>query len=67
MNWRDRIEINPHVLVGKPVIKGTRLSVELILQMLAAGVSEAEILESYPSLNTDDFRACIAFAEESAT
>lgn len=64
MDWRDRIEINPKVLVGKPVIRGTRISVELVLQMMAAGVSEAEILDNYPSLSPDDLQACVAYAAE---
>lgn len=62
MDWKDRIEINPKVLVGKPVIRGTRISVDLVLQMIAAGVSEAEILDNYPSLSPDDLRASVATA-----
>ena len=64
MDWRDRIEINPKVLVGKPVVRGTRISVELILEMIAAGVSEAEILDNYPGLTAQDIRACVAYAAE---
>ncbi len=62
MDWKDRIEINPKVLVGKPVIRGTRISVELVLQMIAAGVSEAKILHNYPSLSPQDLRASVAYA-----
>lgn len=64
MGWKDHIEINPQVLVGKPVIRGTRISVELVLQMIAAGVSETEILDNYPSLSPDDLRACVAYAAD---
>lgn len=64
MTGRGRIEINPEVLDGKPVVKGTRLSVELILEMVAAGVPEAEILDNYPHLGHDDLLACVAYAVE---
>ncbi len=64
MDWRQRIEVNPKVLVGKPVVKGTRISVELVLEMIAAGVPEAEILENYPGLSSEDLRACVAYAAE---
>lgn len=64
MDWHERIEINPRVLDGKPVVKGTRLSVELILKMVAAGVPEAEILDNYPRLSHDDLLACVAYAAD---
>ncbi len=64
MNWEDRIVADPRVLVGKPTIKGTRLSVELILDRLADGWSEADLLESYPRLTRDDLRAVFAFMRE---
>jgi len=64
MDWRDRIEVNPKVLVGKPIVRGTRISVELVLEMIAAGVSEAEILDNYPGLSAEDIRACVAYAAE---
>jgi uncharacterized protein (DUF433 family) len=62
MNWHNRIEINPKILVGKPVIKGTRLAVEFILELLANGWQEQEILDNYPGLTTEDIRACFAYA-----
>lgn len=62
MNWRDRIEVNPDVLVGKPVVRGTRLAVELILELLAAGESESDLLASYPRLTREDLLACLAYA-----
>ncbi|HEX6200975.1 MAG TPA: DUF433 domain-containing protein [Thermoanaerobaculia bacterium] len=64
MDWHQHIEINPDVLVGKPVVKGTRISVELVLQMIGAGVPEAEILNNYPSLRPEDLRACVAYAAD---
>jgi len=64
MDWRDSIEVNPKVLVGEPIVRGTRISVELVLEMIAAGVSEAEILDNYPGLTAEDIRACVAYAAE---
>jgi len=60
----DRIEVNPKVMVGKPVIKGTRIPVELILRMLSQGISEEEILEEYPHLTKEDIKAALAYAAE---
>ncbi|HEX4158351.1 MAG TPA: DUF433 domain-containing protein [Rhizomicrobium sp.] len=60
----ERIEINPKVMLGKPVIKGTRLTVELILRKLGAGVSEQQILEDHPRLTREDIRAALAFAAD---
>jgi uncharacterized protein (DUF433 family) len=64
MNWQDRIAIDAKVLVGKPVIKGTRISVELIVDLLAAGWMQEQILDSYPNLTAEDIRACLAYASE---
>jgi len=64
MNWRDRITIDPQVLVGKPVVKGTRVAVELIVDLLAAGWTQEQILDSYPTLQAEDVRACLAYASE---
>lgn len=61
----DRIELNPKVMAGKPVIRGTRLTVEFVLNLLAHGATEAEILEEYDSLTRDDLRACLLFATKS--
>ena len=63
MDWRDRISADPRVLVGKPVIKGTRIAVEHILGALAAGWSHAQLLASYPGLSEDDILACLAYAQ----
>jgi uncharacterized protein (DUF433 family) len=64
MTWEDRIEINPHILVGKPVIRGTRLSVEFIVELLANGWSEPQILLNYPGLSHEDISACLHYAAE---
>ena len=58
--WTDRIVADPAILAGKPVVRGTRLSVELILELLAAGESEQSILENYPGLTREDILACLA-------
>mgnify|MGYP001604454743 FL=1 len=64
MDWRDRITSNPEILVGKPVIKGTRISVELILGWLANGWSFDKIIEAYPHIGREDILAALAFAAE---
>ncbi len=60
----DRIAIDPQVCFGKPCIKGTRIWVSLILDFLASGESEAQILAAYPQLEQDDIRAALAYAAE---
>ncbi len=60
-----RITLDTNVLAGKPVIRGTRLSVEFILNLLAHGLTTVEILEEYKGLTPDDIRACLLFAGES--
>lgn len=65
MDWRLYIEQRPDVMVGKPVIKGTRLTVELILERLSEGDSEAVLLDSYPRLRPEHIRAAFAFAAAS--
>jgi uncharacterized protein (DUF433 family) len=62
MDWKERIIIAPNILAGKPVIKGTRLAVEFIVDLLAQGWSEAEILRNYPGLTKDDIHACLHYA-----
>lgn len=64
MVWKDRIVIDPAVLVGKPVVKGTRLAVEFILDLLANGWSEEQIMTNFPGLTREDLRACLAYASE---
>ena len=65
-NWRERISINPNICHGKPCIKGTRIWVSLIVDNLAAGATEEEILDAYPSLTKDDIKAALAYAAEMA-
>lgn len=60
----DRVVIDPGVLVGKPVIKGTRIPVYLIVEFLANGVSEREILKQYPDLTKEDIRAALMYASK---
>lgn len=61
VNWKEHIVADPAVLAGKPVVKGTRLSVEFILGLLAEGWGEKKILENYPQLNARDLQAIFAF------
>ncbi len=60
----DRIEINPKVMLGKPVIKGTRIPVELILRKLSEGATAEELLDAYPHLSREDIQAALAYAAE---
>ena len=62
--WRNRIAIDPRVCHGKPCIKGTRIWVSLIIDNLAAGTPEAEVLAAYPTLTIEDIRAALAYAAE---
>jgi uncharacterized protein (DUF433 family) len=64
MDWRARIVADPNVLVGKPVIKGTRISVELVMDLLAAGYTAEQIRQQYDHLTTEDIQACLAYAGE---
>jgi len=60
----NRIEVNPSIMVGKPVIRGTRVPVEQVLKMLSQGVSIEEILEEHPHLTREDIQACLAYAAQ---
>ena len=64
MDYREHIESNPDVLLGKPVIKGTRIGVELIIQKLSEGATNKELLEAYPTLTNDNILAALAYASE---
>lgn len=64
MDWRDRVVSDPEILVGKPAIKGTRISVELIVGWLANGWTFEQVLESYPNITREDILAALAFAAE---
>jgi len=61
--WQ-RISIDPKVMTGKPVIRGTRIPVELIVRMLAQGIPEGDILQEYPRLRLEDIRAALAYAAQ---
>ena len=62
--FKQRITLDPNVMVGKPVIRGTRIPVELIVRMLAQGIPEGEILKEYPRLQPADIRAALTYAAE---
>jgi uncharacterized protein (DUF433 family) len=64
MSAQDRIEINPRVMLGKPVIRGTRITVELILRKLGEGAAPADLLTSYPHLTEGDIQAAIMYAAD---
>ena len=63
-DWRNRTTVNPKILAGKPIIKGTRISVELILDLLANGWTTEQILENYPQLKREDITAVLKYATE---
>ena len=64
MEWKQHITADPAVLAGKPVITGTRLSVEFILELIAEGWSETEILNNYPGITHQQILACVAYAKD---
>ncbi len=64
MNPVSRIIPDPSILVGRPVIRGTRIAVDLVLELLASGWSETMILDEYPGLEHEDILACIRYAQE---
>lgn len=72
MDWREHIHSDPEILSGKPVVKGTRLSVDFLLGLYAMGWTEEQVIENYPTLDAEAIRAVFAFAadhvrEESAS
>ena len=64
MTGRNRIEVDPLVMLGKPVIRGTRVTVELILRKLSEGATEDDLLDAYPRIAREDIRAAIAYAAD---
>jgi uncharacterized protein (DUF433 family) len=64
MTFTDRIEVNPEVMLGKPVIRGTRIPVELLLRKLSEGASETDLLEAYPLLTREDIHAAMRYAAD---
>lgn len=65
MTMTDRISVDPRVMLGKPVIRGTRIPVELLLRKLSEGATESDLLDAYPGLTREDLRAAIAYAADS--
>lgn len=64
MAHENRIEINPKVMLGKPVIRGTRIPVELLLRKLGEGATEEQLLDAYPNLTREDIRAAMTYAAQ---
>jgi len=64
MARENRIEVNPKVMLGKPVVRGTRIPVELLLRKLGEGATEDQLLDAYPRLSREDIRAAITYAAE---
>jgi uncharacterized protein (DUF433 family) len=64
MTWQDHISVDPNILLGKPIIKGSRIAVELVIDLLSKGWTQMQILDSYPNIAADDIRACLAYASE---
>ena len=64
MDWHDRIVVNPKILVGKPVIKGTRIAVEFVVDLLGRGWTTEQILSEYDHLSPEDIQACLAYASD---
>lgn len=64
MSYTNRVVINPNLMLGKPVIKGTRITVELILRKLAEGMTQDQVLAAYPSLSNEDVYAALTYASD---
>lgn len=64
MTWQDRISVDPNILVGKPTIKGTRVAVEFVVDLLGRGWTSEQILREYDHLTPEDIQACLAYASE---
>ena len=64
MSTPTRIDINPEIMLGKPVIRGTRITVELLLRKLSEGATEGDLLDAHPHLTSDDIKAAIAYAAD---
>jgi uncharacterized protein (DUF433 family) len=64
MSWQDRIVLDPEILAGKPTIKGTRIAVEFVVDLLARGWTPEDILREYDHLSAEDIQACLAYASQ---
>lgn len=60
--WQGTITASPNIMMGKPVIKGTRITVELVIEKLSEGMTVAEVLEAYPHITVEQVQACLAYA-----
>ena len=65
MGWQNRITVNPKILLGKPIVQGTRIAVEFVIDLLGKGWSVEQILEEYDHLTAEDIQACLLFASQS--
>ncbi|MEO5350985.1 MAG: DUF433 domain-containing protein [Magnetococcus sp. YQC-3] len=64
MDYKNRITINPDIMLGKPIIKGTRISIELILKKLSEGITNSELLSAYPNLKKEDILAALSYSAD---
>lgn len=64
MDWHDRITLDPEILLGKPVIRGTRIAVEFVIDLLARGYRAEDVIEQYEFLSAADIQACLAYASD---
>jgi uncharacterized protein (DUF433 family) len=64
VEWRERIVVDPGVMTGKPIIKGTRLTVDHVIELLAEGWTTEQVIDEYPGVTADDVGACLAYASE---
>jgi uncharacterized protein (DUF433 family) len=64
MSWKERIAVDPDVLTGKPVIRGTRIAAEFVIDLLAQGWRKEDITENYPGITDEDIKACLDYASE---
>lgn len=62
-DWRERIAVDPQILVGKPIIRGTRIAVELVIDLLARGYTKEQILDQYDHITDADIQACLAYGQ----
>jgi len=64
MDWHERIAVDPNILVGKPIVKGTRIAVEFVIELLGRGWTVEQVLHEYEHLQPEDIQACLAYAGE---
>lgn len=64
MNWQDQVTVDPRTMTGKPVIRGTRIAAEFVIDLLERGYSREQIIQQYPHLTEKNIQACLAYAKE---